>query len=169
MQECFQNKFVFRSSHQVAFFNIAVLHLWRNSLKNTCDEVRFFVNLHVTLSNFEPCHISVEKLYFITALMLNNNFCRTPQGQPNTALHFLVMQKNGLIRTYSSTYNKIRTRIIPNTDTFHALRALVFHLVLSKIIFQTLSKTSLNCIIVNKVFVIACKSEGSLVLISYEI
>ena len=27
MQECFQNKFVFRSSHEDTFFNIAVLQL----------------------------------------------------------------------------------------------------------------------------------------------
>ena len=49
MQECFQNKSVLRSSHQDTFFNIAVLRLWRNSLKNTCDVVRFLENLHVTL------------------------------------------------------------------------------------------------------------------------
>ena len=75
MQECFQNKIVLRSSHQDAFFNIAVLQLWWNSLKNTCDGVKFWVNLHVTFSSFEPL---LWKLYFITALMLNKNFCRTP-------------------------------------------------------------------------------------------
>ena len=78
MKECFQNKFVLRSSHQDAIFSIAVLHLRWNSLKNTCDGVRFFVNLHVTLSNFEP--LLREKLYFITALInaVNYNLCRTP-------------------------------------------------------------------------------------------
>ena len=55
MRECFQNKFVLRSSHQDVFFNIAVLHLWWNYLKNSCDGVPFLLNLHVTLSNFEPC------------------------------------------------------------------------------------------------------------------
>ena len=54
MQECFQDKFVLRSSHQDTFFNIAVLQLWWNSLKNTCDGVQFLVNFHVTLSSFEP-------------------------------------------------------------------------------------------------------------------
>ena len=54
MQECFQNKFVLRSSHQDTFFNIALLQLWWNSLKNTCDGVQFLVNFHVTLSSFEP-------------------------------------------------------------------------------------------------------------------
>ena len=50
----FPNKFALRSSHQDTFFNIAVLHLWWNSLKNTGDGVQFLVNLHVTLTNFEP-------------------------------------------------------------------------------------------------------------------
>ena len=61
------NKVVLRSSHQDAVFNIAVLHLWRNSLKNTCDRVRFLVNLHVTLSNFEPLRPKFK--YFITVLI----------------------------------------------------------------------------------------------------
>ena len=43
MQEYFQNKIVLRSSHQDTFFNIAVLQLWWNSLKNTCDWVQFLV------------------------------------------------------------------------------------------------------------------------------
>ena len=54
MQECFQNKFVLRISHPDAFFNIAVLLLRYDSMKNTCDGEQFLVNLHVTLSNFEP-------------------------------------------------------------------------------------------------------------------
>ena len=54
MQECFKNKFVLRSSHQDTFFKIAVLQLWSNSLKNTCDGVQFLVNFHGTLSSFEP-------------------------------------------------------------------------------------------------------------------
>ena len=66
MQECFQNKFVLRSSHQDTFFNIAVLQLWWNSLKNTCDVVQFLVNFHVTLSSFEPL---LRKRYFITTLI----------------------------------------------------------------------------------------------------
>ena len=66
MQECFQNKFVLRSSHQDLFFNIAVLQLWWNSLKNTCDVVQFLVNFHVTLSSFEPL---LRKRYFITTLI----------------------------------------------------------------------------------------------------
>ena len=42
MDECFQNKFVLRSSHQDAFFNITALDLWQNSLKNTYDEGQIF-------------------------------------------------------------------------------------------------------------------------------
>ena len=38
MQECFQNKFVFGSSHQDAFFNIAVLTC-DDGMQNTCDGV----------------------------------------------------------------------------------------------------------------------------------
>ena len=50
-----------------AFSNIAVQHLQWNSLKNYCDEVQFLVNLHLTLSNFEPL---LRKLnYFSTALV----------------------------------------------------------------------------------------------------
>ena len=45
IQEYFQNKAARRSSHQDAFFNITVLHLWRNYLKNTFDGVQFLVNL----------------------------------------------------------------------------------------------------------------------------
>ena len=46
---------------------IAVLHLWRNYLKYTFDEVWFLANLHVTPSNFEPL---VRKFkYFITVLI----------------------------------------------------------------------------------------------------
>ena len=62
--EYFQNTAAFRSGHQDAFFNIAVFHLWRISLKNTFDGVRFPT---LTLSNFEAL---VGKLkYFITALI----------------------------------------------------------------------------------------------------
>ena len=62
-----QNKLFLRSSHQDAFFNTAVLHLWRNSFKNTCDGMQFLVNLHTTLSNSEPL---LQKFkYFTTALV----------------------------------------------------------------------------------------------------
>ena len=54
MQECFQNKFAVRSSHQDTFFNIAVLQLWWNSLKNSCDGMQYSVNFHITLSSFAP-------------------------------------------------------------------------------------------------------------------
>ena len=67
IQENLRNKVVLRSSHQDAFSNIAVLHLWRSSLKNTYDGVRFLVNLHVTISNFEPLLRKFK--YFITALI----------------------------------------------------------------------------------------------------
>ena len=67
IQENLRNKVVLRISHQDTFFNIAVQHLRRNSLKNTCDRVRFLVNLHVTLSNFEPLLRKFK--YFIRALI----------------------------------------------------------------------------------------------------
>ena len=52
---------------QGAFFNIGVLHLWRHSLKNTCDGQWFLVNLHLTLSNSEPL---LQKFkYFVTTLI----------------------------------------------------------------------------------------------------
>ena len=63
----FQNKVVLRSTHEDAFFSIAVLYLWINSLKNNCDGVWFSVNLHLMLSDFEPL---LQKFkYFITALI----------------------------------------------------------------------------------------------------
>ena len=62
----FQNN-VLRYSHQDAFFNIAVLRLWWKYLKNTCDGGRILVNLHVTLSNFEPLLWKFK--YFIPALI----------------------------------------------------------------------------------------------------
>ena len=49
-QEYFWHEVVLKSSHQDAFFSVDVLDLWRNYLKNTCDGVRFLVNLHITLS-----------------------------------------------------------------------------------------------------------------------
>ena len=68
-QKYFQSKVVPRSSHQVQFsiFNFAVLHLWCNSLKNTCGGVWFLVNLHLTLSNFKLLLWKFK--YFITALI----------------------------------------------------------------------------------------------------
>ena len=48
-------------------FNIATLHLWINYLKNTCDGVRFLLNLHLTLSSFEPLLRNFK--YFIIALI----------------------------------------------------------------------------------------------------
>ena len=75
VQEYFQKKFVLRSSHQDVFFNIVVLHLWWNSLKNTGNRVQFLVNSHVTLTNFEPL---LAKSYLSShhQLIPNNYFCR---------------------------------------------------------------------------------------------
>ena len=77
MQECFQNKFVLKSSHQDIFFNIAVLQLWWNSLKNSCDGMQFLVNFHVTLSSFEPL---LRKSYISSQhkFILNSNSYRAP-------------------------------------------------------------------------------------------
>ena len=54
---------------QHAFFNTAIQHLSRNSLKHYYDGVRFLVNLHVTLSNFELLLWKFK--YFITALKVH--------------------------------------------------------------------------------------------------
>ena len=43
IQEYLQNNATLRSNHEDAFFDIAVLHLWRKYLKNTFDEVQFLV------------------------------------------------------------------------------------------------------------------------------
>ena len=45
-------KIVLRDSNQVVLFNIAVLNLKPNSLKNIYDGLQFLVNLHVMLSCF---------------------------------------------------------------------------------------------------------------------
>ena len=66
IQEYFQSKVVLRSSHQDAFFNIAVLQLWCNFLENTCKGKQFLINVHIMLSNFEP--LLWRSKYFITAL-----------------------------------------------------------------------------------------------------
>ena len=99
MQECFQNKFVLRSSLQDAFFNIAVLHLWWNSLKNTCDEVRFLINLHVTLSNFELYDISAEKLYNAEKFHHSIN---AEQKLLQKTSRKLLLRLEAVVRRYSS-------------------------------------------------------------------
>ena len=50
--EHISSQLTLRSRHLDVFFNIAVLNLWSNSLKNTYDGMQFLVNLQLPLSCF---------------------------------------------------------------------------------------------------------------------
>ena len=83
IQENLRNTVAIRSSHQDAFFNIAVRHLWRNSLKNYCDGVWFFVNLHVTFSNFEQL---LQKFKYIYIFSITFSFTYTDDSQDSKGM-----------------------------------------------------------------------------------
>ena len=75
-QECFQKIIALKSSHQDVYFYIAILNLWRNSLKNTWDGAQLLVSLQVTRSSIWPLvqNIYISSHHFAEQLLLWNTF-----------------------------------------------------------------------------------------------
>ena len=148
-KEAFRNvlkTIVLRSSHGDVFFNIGILNLWSNSLRNTCDGVQFlaiscytFLLLTTSKESYIFLHHFAEQLLWNTSRKLLP--CSEKPGRCKGKIHnnltnsrtsnFLKKQRNEKVNFYlthciqfTHCFNKVFSMSLRSTEQLFVERPL---------------------------------------------